>query len=368
MSQSSVRLQVYVLTRTLAGIGVALAVVASVIVLVDFAELSRALGGRRDVSFSQLLELSLLKSPAVILLLAPFVFLFGGLGAFVSLNRRNELVAMRAAGASAWRFTFPAAAAAFVIGLANVALLNPVAAALNGTYEDRRATLNDSSRRGVSGETWLRQGLDGGQVVIHGRDRDRRNGAVRLTGVSIFVQSVASNGALQFDRRIDADQAVLQPGYWRLTGVREVRPGLESVRAESLSLPTTLDRRSAMEKFTPPGAVASWDLPATIRSANQAGYSSLIYRLRLQQLLATPLLLAGMTLLAAAFSLRLQRLGDLPTLAVTGVAAGFAVFFFNQFCGALGATETIPIIVAAWVTPVLAVLSGVTILCYTEDG
>jgi lipopolysaccharide export system permease protein len=255
-----------------------------------------------------------------------------------------------------------------VIGMVNVALLNPAAAAWNGYYEDGRATLNDSSRHGASADTWLRQGLEGGQVVIHGRGRDRPDGVIRLTKVSIFVQTLTTHGALQFDRRIEADQAVLLPGHWRLTGVREVRTGLESVRAESLSLPTTLDGRSAIERFTPPGAVASWDLPATIRSANQAGYSSLVYRLRLQQLLATPVLLAGMTLLAAAFSLRLQRLGDLPALAVTGVAAGFAVFFINQFCGALGATETIPIGLAAWVTPGLAVLSGVTILCYTEDG
>ena len=321
MNPTSARLQAYVLARTLTGVGVALAVVASVILLVDFVELSRAIGGRPDVAFVQVMALTLLKTPAVVLQLLPFVFLFGVMGAFVSLNRRNELVAMRAAGASAWRFTFPAVAAAFAIGAANVAILNPAAAALNGIYEDTRAEMNESAPHGASGETWLRQGLDGGQVVVHGRSRDRHAGVIRLTGVSIFVQSQAAGGGLRFDRRIDADQAVLLPGYWRLTGVREIRAGSESVRAESLFLPSPLDRRSAMEKFVPPGAVASWDLPATIRSADQAGYASAVYRLRLQQLLASPLLLAAMTLLAAAFSLRLQRLGDLPLLAAMGVAA-----------------------------------------------
>ena len=368
MRPVAARLPVYVLARTLMGVGVALGVVASVIVLVDFVEVSRALGGRSDIAFGRLLELAVLKSPSVILLLLPFVFLFGVMGAFVSLNRGHELVAMRAAGQSAWRIIFPAAAAAFLIGLVDVALLNPAAAALNGGFEDLRAALTESPQRGAAGGIWLRQGLDGGQVVIHGRDRDRQGGAIRLTGVSIFIQSRGVGGALRFDRRIDADQAVLQPGSWRLTGVREARPGSESVRAESLSLPSPLDRRSAMEKFTPPGAVASWDLPATIRSAELAGYSSAIYRLRLAQLLALPLLLTAMTILAAAFSLRLQRFGDLPALVAAGVAAGFAVFFLNQFCGALGATGAVPIVAAAWVTPVLALLSGVTILCYTEDG
>lgn len=363
-----VRIAAYVLIRALAGIGMALAVVASVIILVDFVELSRNLSGHGNIAFPQLLELSILKSPSVVLLLLPFIVLFGVMGAFVSLNRRNELVAMRAAGVSAWRFTLPAAAAALVIGLANLTLLHPAAAALNGSFEDLRANLTDSPLHRNSGDTWLRQGMDGGQMVVHGRRRDRSNGAIRLTGVSIFIQNLESNGVLRFDRRIDAQEAVLQPGYWRLAGVREVSPGSESVRAESLSLPSPLDRRSAMEKFTPPGAVASWDLPATIRSADLAGYSSSIYRLRLQQLLAMPLLLAGMTLLAAAFSLRLPRLGDLPVLGGAGVALGFTVFFLNQFCGALGATGTIPIIMAAWAPPLLALLSGVTILCYTEDG
>jgi lipopolysaccharide export system permease protein len=63
-----------------------------------------------------------------------------------------------------------------------------------------------------------------------------------------------------------------------------------------------------------------------------------------------------------------MRLGDLAGLAGAGVALGFAVFFLNQFCGALGATEVIPPFLAAWSPPLLALLSGVTLLCYTEDG
>jgi lipopolysaccharide export system permease protein len=363
-----VRLQLYVLARTLAGVGAALAVVASVIMLVDFIDVSRTVSGRGDVGFLQIAELVLLESPSVILMLLPFVFLFGVMGAFVTLNRRSELIAMRAAGVSAWRFLFPAAAAAFVVGVVVIAVLNPSAAALNGRFEDRRATLTGSDSPTSSGEVWLRQGTPGGQVVIHASKRDTRHGALRLKGVSMFIQSVAAANAVDFTRRIDADEAVLMPGYWRLLQAREARPGAESIRSEVLSLPSTLDRRSAMEKFVAPAAVAFWDLPATIRAADLAGYSSAAYRLRLQQLLAMPLLLAAMTLVAAGFSLRLLRLGDLAGLAAAGVALGFAVFLLNQFCGALGSTDVVPVAFAAWAPPVLAFLGAVTLLCYTEDG
>ncbi len=362
------RLQLYVLARTLAGIGAALVVVASVIMLVDFIDVSRTLSGRGDIGFPQIAELVLLKSPSIILLLLPFVFLFGVMGAFVALNRRSELIAMRAVGVSAWRFLFPAAAAAFAVGIVAVAVLSPSAAALNGRFEDRRAALTGGDSPASAGEVWLRQGTPGGQIVIHASQRDTRHGSLRLQGVSMFIQSVAAAGAVDFTRRIDADEAVLMPGYWRLSNAREARPGSESIHSEVLSLPSTLDRRSAMEKFVAPAAVAFWDLPETIRAADRAGYSSAAYRLRLQQLLATPLLLAAMTLVAAAFSLRLLRLGDLAGLAAAGVALGFAVFLLNQFCWALGSTDVMPVAFAAWAPPVLALLGAVTLLCYTEDG
>ena len=366
MTAAPLRMQLYVLSRTLVGVGTALALIASVIMLIDFVELSRTLGGRMELTFVQLLGLTLLKSPAVILLLLPFAFLFGTMGAFVALNRRSELVAMRAAGVSAWRFTFPAAAA-FVLGVVTVTLLNPVASAMNARFEDRRAELTEGQPENAQ-EIWLRQGDDSQQIVIHAHSHDTVEDVVRLRGVSLFIQSVAANGELGFSRRIEAAEARLLPGSWKLSDVREAMPGAGSVHSEQISIPSMLDHRTAMEKFVTPTAVAFWRLPATIRSAELAGYSSAGYRLRLQQLLATPLLFAAMSVLAAAFSLGLMRLGDLASLAGAGVALGFIVFFLNEFCGALGATEVIPADIAAWAPPLLALLAGVTLLCYTEDG
>jgi len=361
------RLQIYVLGRFLAGIGAAFAVIASVIVLIDFVELSRTLGGRLDLTFVDLLYLTLLKSPAIILLLLPFVFLFGTMSAFVAMNRRSELVAMRAAGVSAWRFIFPAAAAAFLIGVVTTTTLNPLASMLNERFEDRQAALTGGPQSGPD-EIWLRQGDDRQQVVIHAKSHDTVNDVVRLRGVSVFIENVDASGDLSFTRRLEASEARLMPGSWRLVDVRESLPGSSSVHSDRISIPSMLDHRTAMEKFVSPGAVAFWRLPSTIRAAELAGYSSTGYRLSLQQLLAAPVLFAAMCVLGAAFSLRLMRLGDLAALVGAGVTLGFVLFFVNEFCGALGTAEVIPPDLAAWSPPILALLAGVTLLCYTEDG
>jgi lipopolysaccharide export system permease protein len=361
------RIQTYVLTRTMAGVLASLSVVAAVVSLVDFVELSRSVGAKADAGFLTLIGLVALEAPSVLLVLAPFVFLFGGMGAFVALNRRNELIAMRAAGVSAWRFVLPAAAAAAMVGVLAVCVLNPAAAQMMAAYQDRRAELDEGAGVG-RGDLWLRQGDGARQTVIHARAHDSEGGAIALHGVSMFVEETAPDGALRFRRRIDARRAILTPGYWRLSGVREVAPGEGAIASEQLSMPSTLDRRTAMEKFVPAGAVSFWDLADTIRSARAAGYSATAYQLRQQQLFALPLLLAAMTVLAASFCLRLNRLGDLALLAASGIALGFGFFFLNQFCGALGSTGVIPIGLAAWAPPLLALLAGLTLLTWTEDG
>jgi lipopolysaccharide export system permease protein len=362
------RLERYVLARIFVGLGAWFAVIASVILLVQFVDLSRSVGVRADVGVGQLFGLTLLKAPALILLLLPFVFLAGGMTAYVGMNRRSELVAMRAAGISAWRFILPSAAAAFVTGIIAVTVFNPMAAALSARFESDRAALMDTYLTNAPKEVWLRQGDDRTLMVIHAKARDTIEGSVRLKGVSLFVYQKDARGLPQFKRRLEAAEARLLPGFWRLTDVREATAGESSVRSDSLSIRSTLDAESALERFASAEAIAFWRLPAAIKQTEQAGFSAGGYRLRFQQLLATPLLFAAMSVLAAAFSLRLVRLGGLAGLAGAGVAIGFVFFFFNQFSGALAGADILPLAIAAWAPPLVALLSGLMLLCYTEDG
>ncbi len=362
------RLERYVLQRNLAGVGAALAVISAVILLIQFVDLSRTVGVRAEVSIGEIFELTLLQAPSVIQVLLPFVFLFGGIGAFVNLNRRSELVAMRAAGVSAWRFILPSAAAAFVLGVVAIAALNPLASMMNSRFELRRAQLMENYLGDTPKDVWLRQGDARDQIVIHAKTRDTVAGVVRLRGVSLFIYQKNAKGLLEFKRRLEATEARLMPGFWQLRDVREAAVGKSSVRSESLSIRSPLDTEAAMESFSNPEAIGFWRLPSAIRLTEQAGFSGDGYRLRFHQLLATPMLFTAMSILAAAFSLRLARLGGLAGLAGAGVALGFIMFFFNQFSGALAKADIIPLFAAAWSPALVALLSGLALLVYTEDG
>jgi lipopolysaccharide export system permease protein len=359
------RIERYVTAQTLTAVAGALAMIVAIVMLIEFVEVSRTLGARVEISILQIVLLTLLASPSVVLLLLPFAFLFGVLTAFVSLNRRSELIALRASGVSAWRFICPAAAAAFALGIVTISALNPLAAWLNSEYEHRSAGLASDMPSASSKELWLRQGDGRTQVVIEARARDP--GTTRLHDVAMYVYARTDKG-LQFSRRIDARTAALMPGYWRLGQAREAVPGEPAVSYETLTIPSPLNPDNAFAKQAAAASIPFWALPDQIAKIEKAGFSATGYRLRFHQLLATPLLFAAMAILGAAFSLRLMRLGGLAMLAASGVGLGFVLFFFNQFCGALGRADVIPPLLAAWSPPVLALLSAFTLLCYTEDG
>ena len=361
------RIERYVLIQQMKSLAVALGVIAALIMLIDFVEISRGVGSDVDLSTVRILGLMLLKSPQVIVQLLPFVFLFGTLAAFVGLNRRSELIAMRAAGVSAWRFVLPAAGMAFALGVLTVTTLGPLASAGDGLWQRERARISGAvPGAGEQQAIWLREGDDQRQMIIRAGRQDRAN--ARLLDVNFFIYTTGPNGRRTFSERIDAQSATLSAGRWRLTNAIGASIGQRAVSYSTLDLTSSLADKEAFERFARPQATPFWSLPNQIQRIENAGFTSTTYRLRFQQLLATPLVFAAMSILAAAFSLRLMRLGDLAKMTVAAVVLGFAFFFVNQFSSAMGSAEVVPPFLAAWLPPVLTALAAFTLLFYTEDG
>lgn len=359
----------YLFLRTLGGFGVALAAVAASILLVDVVEQLRTTGARADLSLWQALGLTALKTPMLIEQTLPFVVLAGSMIGLVQLNRRSELIALRASGVSAWRFLAPTAAAAILLGVFATTILNPIGARLYERFEAIQARIEGSeasdvvTRNGV----WLRQGDATTQTVIHA-DSIAPN-STQLRNVTFFVFEVREGGALSFVNRIRAEEAVLRPSsMWELRNLVTARPGAPPEPETVVSIPTTLEANALFDTFVTPGALSFWRLPSFISAAKAAGLAPTRYELKFQSLLALPILLAAMASLGAVFSLRLQRLGGLAGYVVMGIVGGFALYFSSQLAAAFAITEVVPPVVAAWAPALTGFFSALAILSFVEDG
>ncbi len=359
------RLGRYIVGRVIGGVAVALAGVLASILLIDLVEQMRTVGARTELSLLDAARLTLLKAPMLVEQTLPFVVLAGTMMAVIGLNRSSELVAMRAAGVSAWRFLAPAIVVGLVLGVVAVTALNPLGAQLYRQFETQKESALSGPERGGANGIWIRQGSAEEQVVIHADSVDP-SGAKLLGATFIFFE--VHDGVLRFARRMRVGQAQLIPRFWVLTDLTEATPGGDPEHKDVLSIPTTLDQAELINRFVNPATLSFWALPGFISEARAAGFAPTRYELKLQGLLAYPLLLAAMAALGAAFSLQLQRLGNLAQWGAAGVSIGLFLFFYSQLAGAFAITQTVPTAVAAWSAPLAGVFIALAIVAFLEDG
>jgi len=359
------RLGRYMTARVIGGILIALIGVLSSILLIDLVEQMRTVGARTELSVMEALRLTLLKTPTLVEQTLPFVVLAGVMMAVIGLNRSSELVAIRASGVSAWRFLAPAVLTGALLGVFTVTVLNPIGAYLYRAFETERASEYASLQSSEGAGIWIRQGDRDGQVVIHADSVDS-TGATLLGATFMFFEE--RQDALRFTRRIFAERAVLRPGFWQLSNLVEATPGGRPVRHANLAIPTELDATEMINRFVTPASLSFWELPGFIHEARQAGFAPTRYELKWQGLLAYPLLLAAMAALGAAFSLQLQRLGNLARWGAAGVGIGLFLFFYGQLAGAFAMTQSVPAAVAAWSAPFAGMFIALAIVAFMEDG
>lgn len=364
------RLGRYLYSETMRGLLLILGIVLTLILLVDFVEESRTVGARVEgISPFTLLKLTLFKTPMLVETSLPFIVLFGTMYALFRLNRRSELIVMRASGLSAWRFLTPPLVLAVLLGAFGSAALNPVAATMNARFESTRAELvrGDGAVSLVSeGRMWLRGGNSQRQTLI------RATGAVplesRLLEPTFFFFEPGRGGEMAFAERIDADSARLQAGFWMLEGAVGSAPGLRPRELDSVSFPATIDEETVFRRDAQARSQSLWNLPEAIRTARSSGFPTEAYTLRFFSLLTAPVMLAAMALIAAATSLRLTRLGGALPLAVLGGAAGFLLFFVDDLLAALAESGNLHPAAAAIAAPAAALFLAAALIAHIEDG
>ncbi len=362
-------LQRYVFLEVARGVGIASGVILVMILLVDFVSLTRDLGDVPGATPLLLFGFSLMRALTLVETTLSFIVLFGAMWAMFRLNRRSELVVMRAAGMSAWRFIAPAMAFALVFGVFATAVINPAAARLNAEFERRQDALSNPLGRGLDiagSAVWLREGRPDGQVVL--RAGSSQSGGRELEHVTVWQYQFDDENRPVFRRRYDAASATLEAGFWRLRDAWENAPSAAPIPHDEISIPTALDPSRIVDRAGAPRNLSFWELPGQARRLQQAGFSHLAYTLRWQQLLALPLALAAMTVVASAASLTHARRGGAFRLAVLAAGVGFIVYFGDTLMGTLGVSGVLPAFVAAWAAPFLTLLAGLFVIATVEDG
>jgi lipopolysaccharide export system permease protein len=352
--------------RFLSAVAVVFFSCVGLIALVDFLELTRRFGDRPNASFSVISHLVVLRLPAYTEQLLPFAVLLGAMATFLTFSRRLEFVIARSAGLSVWQFTGSAAALAFLVGVFAVTVYNPVSASMKEMANLAEAALmNDRAilTQGTGRDAiWVRQQSVDGQSILHAQASS--DAGRRLTRVRMF----AFDREGRFIERIEARSAVLEPGNWVLREARVHGVASESQDYDTYLVSTNLTLEQVRGRLASPDSLSFWNLPEMIEATERAGLRSERYRLQYQALLARPLLLIAMVVIAAVVSLRVFRFGGVGKMIVGGVVAGFLLYVVARLAEELGEGGIVNPVAAAWFPAVFASLMGCLVLLHQEDG
>ena len=336
------------------------AAVFFLIYTIDLVEMLRRAGDTPGATGLVMAWVSFLHSPIVAEQALPFAVMFGAMIAFLNLSRKLELVVARAAGVSVWQFLTPTLVVVLLIGVASVVAYNPLSANMKLQAERIEAKLFGGAA--TSRSVWIRQKSVDGQAVIHADGKEASG--IDLIGVQVF--EFDENGV--FTDRVDAVSASLREGHWLLRDAKIVAPGVDTVETAKYLMATALTPSEVQQAFVIPETVPFWSLPGLVAQTENAGLDATAYRLKYQELLARPVLLAAMVLVAACFSLRFFRMGGVEYMVSGGVASGFVLYVGTKLVSDLGSAGFISATMAGWSPGALGCLVGVYVLLHQEDG
>jgi lipopolysaccharide export system permease protein len=201
-----------------------------------------------------------------------------------------------------------------------------------------------------------------GPSVLHANAASRDGQRLRAVTAIVFDEDG------EFTERFEAKAATLENGNWELRNGWLIRPGMPPQYHRSYLLSTYLTKTQVAERLASAETISFWDLPDQIDIAQRAGLPGVQYQLQYQTLLARPLLLCAMVLIAATVSLRVFRFGNIGRMILGGVVAGFVLYVVSKLVGDFGTAGAVTPFAAAWTPPLVATLLGLTVLLYQEDG
>ncbi len=309
--------------------------------------------------------LSMLNVPSVIDVVLPFALLCSSMLCFNTLNRTNEFIVTRGMGTSIWAALNPAFTAAFGIGVFFVLVINPIGSFTAKQYEQQMIAIFGTDDRNLlvtADGIWLRDRQDNRQLIIHGDALDTANVSI----INPVIYHFAAPEGLQ--ARMRGSAMFLTDTGWMIENTTSWSNDGERKEIGTLMLATNMATLNIERSTEPPHTIPIYTLPSFIQMLENTGLPTVKHSIHFHQLLALPLLMVGITMLSARFTLQNVNRGRQMQLFTRGVLIATAIFTYGYFMQILGSTFRVPPAVAGWAPAITILLAGAALLARLDES
>jgi len=255
----------------------------ALIYLLELSELLRRSQGIEEATYSVLIEMAFLKLPHITEELLPFVLFFSAILCLWRLNRYHELIVMRSAGISVWQFLMPIAMVSFLVGTADLCIVNPISSLMKQRYDHLESkylrkkmySLN-LSESGI----WIRQVEETNSTIFRIGKVDMDKAAFH--DLTLYRYDKENH----FVERIDAQVAWLIEDNLHLEKAWIQKAGDLPERQENLVIPSKLTLNKLNETNISPDSMSFWELSHFIYLLEKSGLLRDEYKLYWHALIA----------------------------------------------------------------------------------
>jgi lipopolysaccharide export system permease protein len=285
------------------------------------------------------------------------VVLVGAVVGVMDLQARRELIAIKASGASMWRILRAPTIALLLLGFGVTLLVEDYVITANRSIQ---ATLPGDSSLSSTDGLWLEQYANGERYVLqaeHVVDQGRE-----LQQVAIYLTDGLKEG------RILAPSARLTDGAWVMEKATRYRAGLPPEPLSNYAIPTTTTPADLRVKLTNTDDMTFYELAASVSSNLTDPVLRDAVTTRFFRLLALPALLVGALFIAFAFTAGYRRSNGYGVPIAYAILTGFVVFVITEMADRAGSAGVLEPTFAACGPAFVAIVIGLTVLLYREDG
>lgn len=344
---------------------VCLGAILAIVSLFEMAELLRRSMSHPNISLSLIGEMVLLKIPQHIEMLLPFVTFSAAVLSLWRLNQTQEIVSARASGVSVWQLVIGLNTLVFGLGIIYLVCVNPLGAAMTARLSQIEEKTFGSSNNLLSisaSGLWLRESNKEGKTIIHADFFDFLQNKFQQVSFYDFDQNGAYIG------RYDAKEVTLQDTEWKLEKVTYWNKENIFYPSDAVTRATDLTLKKIQESYAAPESLSFWKISEYIDILEKAGLSNIRYKLHWHSQIAKIGLMIGMVFLASTFCLHPTRYRNASYLIALGILSGFVIHFSSDVIYALGLAGKIPILLAAWIPPLVTLMLSISFLLHQEGS
>ena len=343
----------------------AIAIIVAIVAVIDTAELFRRVSNKENISAMSVLLMEAIKMPSTLPSLIPFGVLFGVIFSFQKLRSTNEIIIARTNGLSLFKLSIAPSLVILALSFFVLIVIDPIASATKKRYLNLEEDMFGGNGRNLTVSTegiWLKDRNTQLTFIMHGDAID----AQTFSLVKPLVYTFDDENTLL--SRYYPDELILKEGYWQLNGGQVIRQDGKVVSIDGMQLSSSISRRDLTHSNKRPETIPLYELWGYIDVLDQAGLPSLGHTSYLYYQMSLPLILVGMVLIIARFTLSPTGRVSVGHLFIFSVILGLVFYFAKDVLYVMGTSGRLPPVVAGFAPGVLMIGIGAVLLMKADEN